>query len=1038
MKDNKYIHRTFNSILIAAIAVISTVVSINLQAQVLEEIVVTAQRREQSLQEVPISINVYTGATIDLQGYKNLEDLGRYSATVNIADGTSNQNTTIRGFGTAGSSLTLTSAAPLFVDGIHFGSQSMVKNAFMDTERVEVLNGPQSLHFGMNASAGAFNISSKRPTDVWEGDLSGEFGSDGKRELFGAIGGPLTDTLGIRLAGSHDALDGLLKNRVDGNKFPKFDSLGGRATLEWTPVDNFTALTKFEINRQRNGGELVTGCIAAGRPLGYADATIEGIDDLTLDRGLASRVWIPASEGGFSNADRLGIIQFDPQFRGADCFEDEFGISRNGPWVKPVITNIIRGGQRDITDGHLDIADLMDAFHSQPAGPDVPGEGGTDSYGNAGIDAVDSYHGLLDLTYEFANGISVNSQTARVRFLRDANGDSGSQPFADSNQNRRVDQYQTSQQIRVEGSPGGYEVANGVNANFMVGAFYQEHDLDVFSSNIRGNLRRGQRYNAIWEDANWKSAFWELNFGLMEDQVSLQVGGRYMDVHKEVFMQGYGASLVFDVTPCDDDPGNNPTLDDNPLTCPIHDEFKRVDPSLTTPTYVDTFDPLGTGATGLGGSNTSGWRASRRVRVDSPRIFLPADMTNLWTTAVWRRRINIPLNYRGAQAQAVGLTGPEYPNRNGPWGPCGTCIEDVIQDANNYSSQIVLSFTPNQMQGNHTFYAKYAEAFKGPVTDTGTSTLPDSLETIQFTPEFSKAWEIGGRGSFLDGRGRYSISGYIQEFVDLQTDVAVASFDPTDVIDQQGQSLNAGKQKVDGIEFNFDAAVTENWTVSLAGSIMDARFAEFDGRGCTDSEIIAASIDALDNPGGRTAGELAFADTIRTNMGPLWNSLPSASELPQSFLINGGCRLEDTAEFAAGTASLGEELTIDSAGLTPAFAPPYKIVLGGTYTLPVLDNFEMFLNAQGYIEGRKILIAGDLDRSRMYNSGHWDVNISGGFGPQDGSWRLLGFVRNLMEDRLVFNQEFDLTRSGIKFSEDRGLSKSAFRSYGVRFEYYYR
>jgi outer membrane receptor protein involved in Fe transport len=982
--------------------------SVNLLAQQLEEIVVTAQRREQTLQEVPISINVYTGEQIDLQGYKNLDDLARYSATVNIADGASNQNTTIRGFGTAGSSLTLSSATPLFVDGIHFGKSAMIKNAFMDTERVEVLNGPQSLHFGMNASAGAFNITSKRPTDVWEGDLSAEFGADGKRELFGAVGGPLSDTLGIRLAGSYDAFDGVVKDRVAQSKFPRFDSLGGRAIVEWTPADNFTALTKFEINRQRNGGELVSGCIAPGKPLGYSESTIDGIDDLSLDRGLADRVYIPASEGGFSNADRLGIVQFDPKFRGQNCFNDEFGISRNGPAARPIITNIVRSGQNDITDGFLDIADLQNAFHSQPAGPDVPGEGGTDSFGNRGIDAIDAYHGLLDLTYEFNNGIAINSQTAYVRFFRDANADSGNTPFADSNQNRRIDMYQTSQQIRVEGPASGYEISDGINVNFMFGGFYQEHDLDVFSSNIRGNLRRGQRYNAIWEDADWKSAFWELNFGFMDDQVSLQVGGRYVDVHKEIFMQGYGASLLFDVTPCDDDPGNNPTLDDNPATCPVHDEFKRVDPDLTTRTYID---PI----TGLGGPGTSGFRDSRRVRVDSPRIYLPADTTNLWTTAVWRRRINIPLNYRGAQVQAIGLTAPEYENRNGPWGDCDSCIEDVIQNADNYSSQIVLSFTPNQFDGDHTFYAN-----------------------IQFTPEFSEAIEIGARGSILDGRSRYSVSGYLQEFTDLQTDAAVASFDPTDIIDQQGQSLNAGKQKVDGVEFNIDAAVTENWTVSLAGSIMNARFTDFDGRGCTNTEIIAASIDALENPSGRTAGELDFASDIRDNMGPLWNTLPSASAIPSTLLINGGCRLEDTPEFAAGDSSLGEELTIDSSGLTPAFAPPYKFVLGGTYILPVLDSFEVFLNAQGYVEGKKLLIAGDLDRSRMYNSGHWDMNISGGFGPQDGSWKVVGFVRNLMEDRLVFNTEYDLTRSGIKFSEDRGLSKSAFRSYGVRFEYNYR
>lgn len=73
----------------------------------------------------------------------------------------------------------------------------------------------------------------------------------------------------------------------------------------------------------------------------------------------------------------------------------------------------------------------------------------------------------------------------------------------------------------------------------------------------------------------------------------------------------------------------------------------------------------------------------------------------------------------------------------------------------------------------------------------------------------------------------------------------------------------------------------------------------------------------------------------------------------------------------------------------------------------------------------------------MYNAGHWDVNMMTGFGPQDGTWQLVGFVRNLMEDRIVFNQEYDLSRSGIVFSDDRGISKASFQSYGVRFQYHF-
>ncbi|MEX2366248.1 MAG: TonB-dependent receptor, partial [Pseudohongiellaceae bacterium] len=416
---------------------------------------------------------------------------------------------------------------------------------------------------------------------------------------------------------------------------------------------------------------------------------------------------------------------------------------------------------------------------------------------------------LIDLTYRLDNGISINSQSAYVDFDREANADSSNQPFADSNQYRITDHQQHSQQLRIEGPSEGYDVfGGGVNMNFMVGAFYQQWDKDVTISNIRGIFRRGQRFNNIWEDAEFKSAFWGVDFKFMNEQLSVQVGGRYSDVHKEVFLQGYGAALIFDEVPCDSD-----GTDIDPATCTPDPDFKRVDPTLTE---YSVFDPTT-------GNGDFGSRPERAIRIDSPRIYLPGvDMTNLWTHNLWRVRTPVPLNYRGAQEQAVGLTAPVYENRNGPFGPCEACAEEIVQDADDYSTQIVISFTPDGFDGNHTLYGKFVEGFKGPVTDTGTSTLPSDLNDVFFGPEFAESWELGIRGSVFDGRGRYGLTGFKTKFNDLQSQVAVSLFDPDDRIDQQGVSLNAGEQKVDGVELNFDWAVTQNLVVNLASSVMDA------------------------------------------------------------------------------------------------------------------------------------------------------------------------------------------------------------------------
>ena len=131
-------------------------------SQALEEIVVTAQRREQSIQEVPISLEAFSGADLARQGFRSMEDLSNFSPTVEIDVRTQDQDIAVRGMGTTGNNLGLEGAVPIFVDGVHFARTSMIMGAFLDLERVEVLRGPQPVAFGQNATAGAFRVRQSR------------------------------------------------------------------------------------------------------------------------------------------------------------------------------------------------------------------------------------------------------------------------------------------------------------------------------------------------------------------------------------------------------------------------------------------------------------------------------------------------------------------------------------------------------------------------------------------------------------------------------------------------------------------------------------------------------------------------------------------------------------------------------------------------------------------------------------------------------------------------------------------------------------
>lgn len=965
-------------------------------AQALEEIVVTAQRREQSLQEVPVSIEVFSGAEVQLQGYRNLEDLSKFSPSVSIRDGSSQQTVTIRGFGTQGNSLTLQSATPIFLDGIHFGRPSMIKHAMMDTERIEVLKGPQPIHFGMDATAGAFNIQSRRPTPEWEGEVGTELGNNGKMEVEGAFGGPITDTLGIRVVGLVEHGNGPVKNRVTGKKFPEFNNVAGRLLLEWTPSEKFNLVGKLDLSDQKHDGELWMGCLSGGTLGGFAaDNILLGSAGVLPGTGNERAVWAPPPSGVSFETDAVLLEAKDPK----DCFKGDYGISRDGPYLEPVDTvwNGWGGNATTIRPGFLDQRQAAEAFASTA--------GNADTKGISGLDETYTWNALLDGTYEFDNGYTLNSQTGMVFFDR-INVRENCDCLFSVNYFGRGERYdQFSQQFRFEGPADGYQITSGIKVRPMVGVFYQYSDTDIFSSSFRAHFRQGQRFNEGWEDARWMAGFGNLEFIFLDDQLTFSAGGRYSDVKKNTSIYGYAAQWIVDERPC-----LASGTDANPATCTTDPNFIQVNPNLTAYT---------TGAM-VGGA------ANNDIRIDSPRILVDpstVNMNDLWTVRRWNQRRDLPLNWMRDDVNAVGLTPPQYELVNGG---IPTAVE---QKANHDDYQFVLSFTPNALDGDHTFYTKYVTAFKGPVTDTGLATLPApaDLANFSYSPEYSKAYELGAKGMLMDSRFRYDISLFRNEFTDMQTEVAAPLFNPQD---QQRFSLNAGEQVVEGAEFTGGFAVTQNLIFNFAGAVMDGEMVDFDGAGCSGSETIAAAANAVNNPSGRTAAELTAANTILTTIGPMRSAHALAADIPEAMLLNGGCRL--VAETKKDGSVAGAS-TFDHSGDDATRTPDWKIIAGLDYSLPVMDNYLFIFDAKGFISSPYLDGQGANTLSRLTGwDRHGDINLSTGVGTQDGTWRLVLFARNLLEATQVYRPEYDFTLEGMQTKE---VADSSFRQYGIRFDY---
>ncbi len=240
---------------------ISAVISSSVLAQspptdhdsgILEEVIVTSQKRAQSLQDVPASVAAVSGDTIEQMGVENLEDLTSYVPNIHFTETGLSTQMRIRGIG-SDNSQGFEQSVGVYMDGIHRGRSQLFRAPIFDVERVEVMRGPQSTFFGKNSIAGALDIISARPQDQFSGKLSATYETEFEsRELSGFVTGPLTDTLNGRIAVRAYEDPGFMENTIKSSTEPDQDEGAIRVSLDYSPNDNWTVYftaehDKFEV-----------------------------------------------------------------------------------------------------------------------------------------------------------------------------------------------------------------------------------------------------------------------------------------------------------------------------------------------------------------------------------------------------------------------------------------------------------------------------------------------------------------------------------------------------------------------------------------------------------------------------------------------------------------------------------------------------------------------------------------------------------------------------------------------------------------------
>lgn len=268
----------------------------------LEEIVVTARKSRESLMTVPIAISAVTGDTLDRNGLSALTQIDRSVPNLYILRNSIQPNLAIRGAYTYVTNYSVDSAVGISLDELFLGSTRWIDAGQFDIAQIEVLKGPQGTYFGKNTTAGLLNITTRGPTDEVEGYARAgyEFTTD-EASIEGAVGGPITDRLGVRVAARYLDSKGFARNLRRDDREVSGKSFVGRMTVRWEPLDDVTATYKLQREDTRNYGVTTdtSNCTAQFLTtltnLGLSDTC--AFDKFTATRGSPIGYYNPFDQG---------------------------------------------------------------------------------------------------------------------------------------------------------------------------------------------------------------------------------------------------------------------------------------------------------------------------------------------------------------------------------------------------------------------------------------------------------------------------------------------------------------------------------------------------------------------------------------------------------------------------------------------------------------------------------------------------------------------------------------------------------------------
>ncbi|HUD29934.1 MAG TPA: TonB-dependent receptor [Novosphingobium sp.] len=280
------------------------------------DIIVTANKRSQSVQDVPLAVSVVAPAQLAASGVNEFQDIYKVAPSLRISPAQQPQNANIamRGVGTLAFSIGVEPSVAVLIDEVPLAFQARAFTELPDIERLEVLRGPQSTLYGKSASAGLINLITRGPSDTFEAKVNGKVTTDQEYNGSFSVSGPISDTLGYILSGSYSSWDGNVRNVTLNKDVASREAVTVRGKLRWEPTTDI-AITL--------AGNYNDGSTHSGLPFVRMDPT-----SLLLNTpGLTNDVTFPGVDLGPDNQKVVDNTNSSTKYHGGGGYlRGEFGL----------------------------------------------------------------------------------------------------------------------------------------------------------------------------------------------------------------------------------------------------------------------------------------------------------------------------------------------------------------------------------------------------------------------------------------------------------------------------------------------------------------------------------------------------------------------------------------------------------------------------------------------------------------------------------------------------------------------------------------